>query len=95
LEVVVVNLENLIPKGGSLIFKNLNPTFIEFISLLLLSHIPTRRTKGKKPLVDYLHSHVVKCEFFLMILRQKPMDKEVVVEVEDHKTKDKEKKQSK
>jgi hypothetical protein len=38
---------------------------------------------------------VVKCENYLIILRQKPMDKEVVVKVKEHKTKDKEKKQSK
>jgi hypothetical protein len=93
LEVVVVNLENLTPKEKSLIFENLNPTFIEFTSRLLLSHILTRRTKGKEHLVNCLHSHVVKCENYLTILRQKPMDKEVVVKVKDHKTKDKEKKQ--
>jgi len=95
LKVVVVNLENLTPKEESLIFENLNSIFIEFTSLLLLSHILTRRTKGKEPLVKYLHSHVVKCEIYLTILRQKPMDKEVVVKVKEHKTKDKEKKQSK
>jgi hypothetical protein len=95
LKVVVVNLENLIPKEESLIFENLNSTFIEFTSLLLLSHILTRKTKGKEPLVEYLHSHVVKCEIYLTILRQKPMDKEVVVKIKEHKTKDKEKKQSK
>jgi hypothetical protein len=95
LEVVVVNLENLTHKKESLIFENSNPTFIEFTSLILLWHILTRRAKGKEPLVDYLHPHVVKCENYLTILRQKPMDKEVVVKVKEHKTKDKEKKQSK
>jgi hypothetical protein len=38
---------------------------------------------------------VVKCENYLTILRQKPMDKKVVVKVKEHKTKDKEKKQLK
>lgn len=95
MKVVVVNLENLTPNKESLIFEILNSNFIEFTSLLLLSHIFTRRTKGKEPLVEYLHSHAVKCENYLTILRQKPMDKEVVVKVKEHKTKDKEKKQSK
>jgi hypothetical protein len=38
---------------------------------------------------------VVKCENYLTILKQKPMDKEVVVKVKEHEIEDKEKKQSK
>jgi hypothetical protein len=46
--------------------------------LLSLPHLPTRRTSGKKPLVDYSQSHVVTLEEYLMIMRQKATHREAV-----------------
>jgi hypothetical protein len=43
-----------------------------------LPHLPTRRTSGKKPLVDYSQSHVVTLEEYLMIMRQKATHREAV-----------------
>jgi hypothetical protein len=38
-------------------------------NLLSLPHLPTRRTSGREPLVDYLQSHVVISKGYLTIMR--------------------------
>jgi hypothetical protein len=47
-------------------------------NMLLLPILPTRRTRGTKPLVDYSKSHVVTSDQYLGILCQEVMQKEVV-----------------
>jgi hypothetical protein len=39
--------------------------------LLSLSCLPTKRTNGREPLVDYSQSHVVTSEKYLRIMQQK------------------------
>jgi hypothetical protein len=46
-------------------------------NMLLLLSLPTRKTRGTKPLIDYSKSHVVTSNQYLGILRQKAMQKEV------------------
>jgi len=43
-----------------------------------LSHLPTRQTRGKEPLIDYMISHVVTFENYLNIMRSKAMAKVIV-----------------
>jgi hypothetical protein len=41
----------------------------------------TNKRKGKKPLVDYSHSHVVTYDEYLNIMRKKAMDKVITKEI--------------
>jgi len=51
------------------------------------SILPTRRTFGKEPLVDYFNSHVMISDQYLVVLKQKTMDKEVTDKVRELKIK--------
>jgi len=55
-----------------------------------LPHLPIRRTKGKKPLIDYFQSHVVINFEYLDILKRKVMKKATIEEIGVGKRKDKE-----
>jgi hypothetical protein len=46
-------------------------------NLMSLPHLPTRRTNGREPLMDYSQSHVITSEEYLRIMRQKAMDRDV------------------
>jgi hypothetical protein len=50
---------------------NLTHESMKVHNLLLLFHLLTRCTKGKKPLIDYSQSHVVTSFEYLDILRRK------------------------
>ncbi len=56
--------------------------------------LPTRRTLGKEPLVDYSNSHVMMFNQYLVVLKQKTMDKEVTDKVRVLKIKEGEEKKS-
>jgi hypothetical protein len=43
----------------------------------LLSYLPTRRTNGREPLLNYLQSHVVTFNQYLNIMQQKAIEKEI------------------
>jgi hypothetical protein len=45
-------------------------------NLMSLPNLPTRRTNGREPLVDYFQNHVVTSKEYLRIMQQKTMDKE-------------------
>ncbi len=47
-------------------------------NLLSLPCLPTRRTSGRKPLIDYLQNHGMTLEEYLTIMQRKAMDREVV-----------------
>ncbi len=54
-------------------------------------HLPTRRTKGKKPLIDYSQSHVVTNFWILRHPKEKNlMEKENVEEIKTCKKKENE-----
>jgi hypothetical protein len=40
--------------------------------------LPTRRTNGREPLMDYFQSHVITLEKYLKNMQQKAMDREVI-----------------
>jgi hypothetical protein len=53
--------------------------------LFSLPHLPTRQTKGQKPLVDYSQSHVVTFDEYLNIMRRKALDKAIAKEIKEDK----------
>jgi len=61
-------------------------------NLLFLPRLPTRRTLGKEPLVDYFSSHVMTSNQYLAMLKQKTIDKKVVQKFRELKVKEKEEK---
>ncbi len=67
---------------------------MSFINLLLLLHIPKRKTKDKKSLIDYIQSHVVTSYEYLEILWRKTIEKEIVEEIMEAKCKEREVKQN-
>jgi hypothetical protein len=55
--------------------------------------ITTRKKQGKEPLVDYSSSHMVTLDQYLVVLKQKVMDKKVV-KIRELKAKEKEDRRS-
>jgi hypothetical protein len=60
---------------------NLTQETTRLHNLLSLLHLPIRRTRGKEPLIDYSHSHVVTFVEYLNILRKETMDKTTAEEI--------------
>jgi hypothetical protein len=48
-------------------------------------HLPTRKTHGKEPLIDYSQKHVVTSNEYLNIMQWKAMEKEVVETIKEPK----------
>ncbi len=51
--------------------------------LLCLPRLPTRRRHGKKPLVDYSSSHVVTSNQYLVVLKEKALEKKIVDKIRE------------
>jgi hypothetical protein len=60
-----------------------------------LPQLPTRQRQGKKPLVDYSNSYVATSNLYLLVLKQKALNKEVTNKIKELKTKEKEEKKLK
>lgn len=58
-------------------------------NLLSLLRLPSRCTKGKEPLIDYLQSHIVISSEYLDILKKKGMEKAIIEEIKEGKQKEK------
>jgi hypothetical protein len=69
-----VDLEDVTTKSKVLIGSNQSEE-VGLVHLLSLPTLPTKRKQGNKPLVDYFNSHVVTSNQYLVILKQKAMDK--------------------
>jgi hypothetical protein len=59
-----------------------------------LPHLPSRRTNGRKTVVDYSQNHVVTLEEYLRIMQQKAMDREATKWIQKNKRKERQKKQA-
>ncbi len=59
--------------------------------LLSLPTLPTRIKHGKESLVDYSNSHVVTSNQYLIVLKQKALDKGVADKIREQKAKEREK----
>jgi hypothetical protein len=68
-DLLVVNLEDVIPKLNNLIGPNYIQEIVRFANLLLLPILPTKRRQGNEPLVDYSSSHVVASYQYLIVLK--------------------------
>jgi len=55
--------------------------------LLFLSRLPTRRRHGKEPLMDYSNSHVLTSNQYLVVLRQKALEKKFLDNIREQKGK--------
>jgi hypothetical protein len=53
--------------------------------MLSLLHLPTIKTHGKEPLIDYSQSHVVTSNEYLNIMYWKAMEKEVAETIREPK----------
>ncbi len=62
--------------------------------LLSLPHLPTRRTNGREPLVNYSQSHVVKSKEYLRIMQQKAMDSKATKQICESRRKERQEKQA-
>jgi phosphohistidine phosphatase SixA len=58
--------------------------------LLLLPHLPTKQTKRKEPLVDYLKSHVMTNAEYLVVMHKKVMEKVVAKAIRETHQKERE-----
>jgi hypothetical protein len=74
---LVVDLDNVILESEDLIGSNQNKE-VRLVHMLSLLTLLTRIRLGKEPLVDYSNSHVVTLDQYLVILKQKVVDKEIV-----------------
>jgi hypothetical protein len=70
----VVDLEDVILKLKNLIGSNQNEE-VRFAHMLSLPALPTKRRQSNEPLMDYSNSHVVTLNQYLIILKQKVVDK--------------------
>jgi hypothetical protein len=86
---LVVNLEDSNLELDDLIIPNQTQGVIELGDLLSLPRLPTRRRHGKEPLVDYSSLHVVTLDQYLVVLRQKALEKKVD-KIKEHKSKERE-----
>jgi hypothetical protein len=50
--------------------------------------LPTRRRHGKEPLMDYSNSLVVTSNQYLVVLKQKVLEKEIIDKIREYKTKE-------
>jgi hypothetical protein len=57
---------------------NLMQKAFSFTNLLSLPYFLPMKTKSNKPLINYLHSHVVTSTKYLVALKQKTMENKVV-----------------
>ncbi len=67
---------------------------MSFINLLLLPHLPKKKNKDKKSLIDYIQSHVVTSYEYMDILWKKVIEKEIVEEIMEGLHKEREIKQN-
>lgn len=61
-----------------------------FINLSLVPCLLARKTKGKKPLMNYIQSHVVVSNGYLNILQHKALDKEATKTIREQRSKEEE-----
>jgi hypothetical protein len=87
----VVDLEDVILKSKNLIGSNQNEE-VGFAHMLSLLALPTKRRQGNKPLMDYSNSHVVTLNQYLVILKQKVVDKKIANKLKEQKVKERGKK---
>jgi hypothetical protein len=73
----------------------MHPKPLYFANLLSLPHLVIKKTKGKKPLVDYNQSHINTPNEYSNISQQKTMENEVIEEIRRQKKKEKEEKKIK
>ncbi len=64
-------------------------------NLLSMPHLPTRKTKGKEPLVDYFQSHVITYDQYFDVMWKKAMDNAITKEIKKHRRKEREEKRLK
>jgi hypothetical protein len=51
--------------------------------LLSLPRLPTKKILDKEPLVDYSNSHVVTSNQYLIVLRQKALEKKIIDKIRE------------
>jgi len=78
---LVVNLKDPYLESNDLNVSYQTQQVLALANLLFLPRLPTRKTFGKEPLVDYFSSHVVTFDKYLVVLKQKVTDKEVTNKV--------------
>jgi hypothetical protein len=62
--------------------------------MLSLPTLPIRRRQGNKPLMDYSNLHVVTLDQYMVVLKQKVMDKKIINKLKEQKVKEREEKRS-
>jgi hypothetical protein len=72
---LAVNLEDSNLELDDIAIPSQTQGVIELGDLLSLPRLPTRRRHGKEPLVDYSSSHVVTLDQYLVVLKQKALEK--------------------
>ncbi len=79
-------MEDVILKSKNLIGSNQSEE-VGFVHMLSLLALPTKRRQGDKPLMDYSNSHVVTLNQYLIILKQKVVDKKIANKLKEQKVK--------
>jgi len=78
-----VNLENSNVKLNDLTIITQTQGVTKLGDLLSLPRLPTKKIHGKESLMDYSNSHVVTSNQYLIVLKQKALDKEVVDKIRE------------
>ncbi len=84
-------MEDVILKSKNLIGSNQSEE-VGFAHMLSLPALPTKRKHGNEPLMDYSNSHVVTLNQYLVILKQKVVDKKIANKLKEQKAKERGKK---
>ncbi len=85
-----MNLKDFCFESNDLIVSYQTQQVPTLANLLSLPQLPIRRILGKEPLIDYCSSHVVTSNQYLVMFKQKTMDKEATDKVGELKTKQRE-----
>jgi len=91
---LIVNLKDLCLESNDLNVSYQTQQVFALANKLSLPRLPTRRILGKEPLVDYSNSHVMIANQYLVMLKQKTMDKEAMDKIKELKAKEKQEKRS-
>jgi hypothetical protein len=94
----VIDLENMVENLGqpsldeTVEFRNLERSTQVALAqgchiLMSLPHLPTQKTNGRKPLVEYSQNHFISSKKNSRIMRQKKMDKKVTKHIKKSKRK--------
>jgi len=82
---LIVNLEDPCLESDDLNVSYQTQQVHALANLLSLPRLPKKKTLGKESLIDYFSSHVMTFDQYLVVFKQKAMDKEAMDKMKELK----------